>query len=135
MPSTSPTQIDVAIPSIVKRLKEDPAAPGEKQDAEPSASDLMAELRPAADEAILLNLAAEEVELVAQLRTLERRLVKRVDSVMYDAKAALAVARVLREVAAVDSAVTRKIKEALVGASLLRARRRFIEQGGYPDEV
>ncbi len=117
-------QIDATIPTVVERLKREPASA-----QVPPEADLVFALAPEPDEAILLRLAADEVVIHAELRELEVRLAKKLLVSIEDPKGALAFSRVLKLVVDVDGAVTRKIRAALLGASTLRARRHFIERG------
>ena len=66
---------------------------------------------------------------------MERRLLKHIQRRMDDVGDALAASRVLRQLVAVDTAIARKIREALLAGSTLRARRCFLEQGNRHHEV
>ncbi len=123
----APTEAPVTIPTIVARLKSESA---ERREA----SAPLTTLEQAPDEAILLRLVAHEVELLDELRKLERRLLRRVDEAMESPRDALGAAQLLREVVRTDGAIARKVREALLAASTLRARRLLLENGG-PNEV
>lgn len=95
-----------------------------------AAPGLVKGLSPAPDERVLLELASHELDLLEELRTLERGLVRRVGDAMASPSTALDTAKVLRQVIAVDTSVARKAREALLAASTLRSRRHFIEGKG-----
>lgn len=86
-----------------------------------------------ADEALLLQLVAEELNTREKLRSLEHRLLRRAHERIDNPKEAIALARVVRCLEASSTAVAKRIGDALLATSTLRARRRFLV--GYPHDA
>ena len=80
----------------------------------------------AADERLLLELAAEEVALVDALQLASGRLAGQLIEVLPDSKSLLMTSKALREVVATQCALTRRIEGVLGAASTLRGQRIFL---------
>jgi hypothetical protein len=88
----------------------------------------------APDERILNELVAKQLPVALLLHELEEQLAARIMVVMDDPRIALAVAKVLRETAAMASAMTKRVQSTLSTAASLRAQRRFLTLHGRAPE-
>jgi hypothetical protein len=86
----------------------------------------------APDERVLLDLVAAELPLAFELRRLETQLAARVGLLLENPTLAVAVAKVLRDVANLSGAVARRVQGSLGVAANLRAQRRLlaVQRGG-----
>ena len=84
----------------------------------------------AADEEVLLRLAADQEQLLQRLWRIENKLGARLEQALDDPRLAFCVTRVLRDCVRVSSAVHRRIASSLESASLLRGRRRLLHRVG-----
>lgn len=84
----------------------------------------------AADERVLLELAASELELLDELRDAELQVVRRVGALVDSPDLCLKLAQALSNTSRVSSSVAGRVREALLAASSLRARRRLIKDSG-----
>lgn len=125
--------LDVTIPSVAAAAQSPPEH-GEKRCAraqQPNNADVTAfvvDSDAAPDELLMLKLAADEVRLLTDLDAIKANLAEQLHDSLGSGQSALAFAKLLREVVRIDVAVARKVRDALLGAADLRARRHFLER-------
>lgn len=88
------------------------------------------------DERILLELAASQLPLVERLEDAQAKACERLVKLIDQPNAALAFARLLREVTSLHGAIGKRVAELLQAAANLRTQRRFLElnKGGRHEE-
>lgn len=82
----------------------------------------------AADEKLLVELAAASASLALQLGVAAHRLAEVLPGTLAEPKRALAVTKVLAELSAVGSTLVRRVEGALTTAATLRVQRRVHER-------
>jgi hypothetical protein len=89
-----------------------------------------------AAETILFDLAAHELSTYLELAQARQKLAQELNAAMTgDVRGALALAKVLREVAQISGAIGRRVEHVLTTVTALRAQRRFLELQGGRDET
>ena len=85
-------------------------------------------------EQVLLDLVCGELALFTILEDAQTQLALRVLQLVESPRLCLTLAKALREVGLVNTAVSRRIREALQAAASLRAQRRFLRDAGGLDD-
>jgi hypothetical protein len=84
----------------------------------------------AADERVLVNMAANAFSTIITLTEVEEQLVGRMQHVVDSPHLMRALAGALRDVVASQNAISRRVRDSLSAAASLRVQRRFLEPRG-----